>query len=699
MISTLDNRQFPRTAASLFLALAFALVLIVAVPRPAVADVQFTVTGGGWGHGIGMSQWGAAGYASRGMTYDWIIAHYYLGSRIVTMPEQPTVKVNLNESAAGRSSWQVMSGSSSTLKISQTTSAGVSVSVSPTSVVTIATAAGSTRVLSGAGVLLKSFSGGCTVSSTGGFVQIVTASGPFSQTNVVWRGTVRFVPTSTTSTLSKAVNYVPIEQYLCGVVPRELGSSFPTEALKAQAVAARSYAWQDAYEGNTLYCTTMSQVYNGRGRWNSTHTGTITLHETTKTNGAVIATTGKVAWYGTESEPIQTFFSSSSGGRTAGITDVWVGSTARPYYTSVVDADQASPDYAWAPATVSGAAFAAALRDRDNGSSGTDPLEYSAPAPAVVTGFSFERAASGFVRYVTVLWSNGKSYRINGTTLQSAMRFKSSKYYIAGPPAVIPRPTTIRYQENDLQARTGGGAWGTWRNYRLSGGAHAFTKYKGRYMTFKFYGTAFRWIGGRHSSFGRAAVYVDGVRRATVSQYAARTAFQQGIWSISGLAPDKVHTVVIRALGTKVSASSSTVIAVDAVDVTGGSLLTPFGTRFESTAATCTGTWVRRSTTWASADEYVYSQSPTDLATLSFTGRGVRLIGTRGRAAGKAYVSLDAGPWVLVDTYGAATVYQSTLWDSGVVGYGAHTLRIKPAGARNAASSANVIVLDAFDVR
>ena len=47
---------------------------------PATGQPTFVVTGRGWGHGVGMSQWGAYGFASRGWTYDRILAHYYRGT-------------------------------------------------------------------------------------------------------------------------------------------------------------------------------------------------------------------------------------------------------------------------------------------------------------------------------------------------------------------------------------------------------------------------------------------------------------------------------------------------------------------------------------------------------------------------------------------------------------------------------------------
>src|SRR3954465_1205019 len=45
---------------------------------------QFVISGHGWGHGVGMSQWGAYGYAQNGWAYDKILAHYYPGTDLTS---------------------------------------------------------------------------------------------------------------------------------------------------------------------------------------------------------------------------------------------------------------------------------------------------------------------------------------------------------------------------------------------------------------------------------------------------------------------------------------------------------------------------------------------------------------------------------------------------------------------------------------
>ncbi len=55
-----------------------------AAPRP--GEPVFVISGRGWGHGVGLSQWGAYGFASRGWTYDRILAHYYRGTTLGPAP-------------------------------------------------------------------------------------------------------------------------------------------------------------------------------------------------------------------------------------------------------------------------------------------------------------------------------------------------------------------------------------------------------------------------------------------------------------------------------------------------------------------------------------------------------------------------------------------------------------------------------------
>ncbi len=115
------------------------------------------------------------------------------------------------------------------------------------------------------------------------------------------------------------VNQVSMEEYLRGVVPSEVPSGWGAkpngmEALKAQAVAARSYASAERRSGYANTCdTTACQVYAGRGEYRN---GTFVSFEDTRTDDAVKATAGEIR-ADKSGAPVRTEFSSSTGGQSA----------------------------------------------------------------------------------------------------------------------------------------------------------------------------------------------------------------------------------------------------------------------------------------------------------------------------------------------------------------------------------------------
>jgi stage II sporulation protein D len=131
------------------------------------------------------------------------------------------------------------------------------------------------------------------------------------------------------------INRVRLDAYAKGVVPNEVPSSWPRAALRAQAVAARSYALGVGGGGAfDVYDDARSQVYGGK------------RSETARTNQAVERTSGEVVRYG--HRIATTYFSSSSGGETESIQYAFPGSDPVPYLKSVDDPyDGASPDHRW----------------------------------------------------------------------------------------------------------------------------------------------------------------------------------------------------------------------------------------------------------------------------------------------------------------------------------------------------------------
>lgn len=548
--------------ASLAVAAAAILLSIPSLASAASPAVTLTITGGGWGHGIGMSQWGARGYANQGRDYRWILAHYYQSTAVASKPTVK-VRVNLDANAAARAQWRIQSGAETTLTVEQasdqsraialpwaggtsywvvTTGTNTAVHADESYYATSTVDGVTTKVLKHRPVAtpLMSFAGECYAESNG-FVKMVGTSGPFGHSGVVWRGTIHFKPTTAAASASKAVNYVDLEKYLYGVVPRESPSAWPAEALKAQAVAARSYAYGDAEAGRTLYCTTASQVYNG---YVGPKGG-----EMAATNAAVDATKGQVVCFGPAQTVVKTYFCSATGGRTANIEDVWLASSGVPYYTSVPDADTDSPDYKWTMDSLGTDAVSASLRTALGAT-------LSAASPAYVDGMRLDRAESGHTRYATIYWSDGSVYKVPGDRIRTALDLKSTKF------------TVMTRVESGHGAAKRTASWKRRTAAKSWGGAHYTSKKKGARYTLRFKGTSVKWIGSKHANSGRADVLLDGKKVATVDGYAQSAAYRQVMWASSGLKSGD-HTLVIKVRGTKQAASTGTYVRVDAFELKG----------------------------------------------------------------------------------------------------------------------------------
>lgn len=147
-----------------------------------------------------------------------------------------------------------------------------------------------------------------------------------------YRGAINLVRTDGGLT---AVNNVNLEHYLYSVIGAEMSPNWPLEALKAQAVAARSYALYQRERGSNptydLGDTQGWQVYKGLES------------EATSTYAAVDATAGQVMVH--NGKIIEAFFHSSSGGHTENVEEVWT--EARPYLRGVPDYDRGAPVYEW----------------------------------------------------------------------------------------------------------------------------------------------------------------------------------------------------------------------------------------------------------------------------------------------------------------------------------------------------------------
>jgi len=148
-----------------------------------------------------------------------------------------------------------------------------------------------------------------------------------------YRGRLRVVPLGDRL---QVVNFIGLESYLPSVVGSEMPAQWPLAALRAQAIAARTYAMAQRRPGQLfdLQATVASQVYKGVGA------------ETTSTRQAVAQTNGQVLLY--RGRLIDAVFHSCSGGNTENSGEIW--NRQLPYLTSVPDFDQVSPVRNWSKA-------------------------------------------------------------------------------------------------------------------------------------------------------------------------------------------------------------------------------------------------------------------------------------------------------------------------------------------------------------
>ncbi len=276
-------------------ALAVAIAALVLVPASTAGSV-FVIDGRGWGHGVGMSQWGAEGYARHGWTYRRILGHYYPHTRIQVV-RRGAVRVLLLEKQPS-------------VRIS---------SPKPFRVV------GKRRIVRRVPLTLRS--------GLGRAVRIEPGAQPLLVNGTAYRGAL-VVKQRQGGLL--VVNVVPLDLYIRGVVPYEMPKGWSAESYDAQTVVARSYALArlESRPDFDLYADQRSQVYGG------------VEAERPATNRAVGATAGRVLTY--HGRVITAYYHSSSGGWTADAATVW--NEPLPYLVSVRDPyDGISPYHHWGP--------------------------------------------------------------------------------------------------------------------------------------------------------------------------------------------------------------------------------------------------------------------------------------------------------------------------------------------------------------
>jgi stage II sporulation protein D len=360
-----------------------ALALGLAASASASAQTVFVLRGHGWGHGVGMAQWGAYGFAKNGWTYERILAHYYQGTTLGPAPAE-RIRVLL---AAGRGRVSISSpvpyfavGAKGKVELPAGT-----VALGPDLTITVG---GKERKLTSP-------------------VRFEPGKEPLSFDRA-YRGAL--VVHLVDGSLS-VVNDLKLDHYVYAIVPHEMPATWDIEALKVQAVAARTFAIVSTKPG-TYYDfehNHVAQAYEG------------IEEEHPRATSAVDATSGQIVLYA--GKPAWTFYSSSSGGRTATLTESLGGGQDYPYLVSVEDPyDTLSPDHDWI----------VRLTARELAS------RLGLPRPPRRL-----RAKTGPSGRVTALVGKGPGWTKEvpgGSRLRSILGVRSTLFAIAKEPSVAPSP-------------------------------------------------------------------------------------------------------------------------------------------------------------------------------------------------------------------------------------------------------------------
>ncbi len=454
------------------------------------------VTGRGYGHGRGLGQWGAYGYATQlSWSYRQILEHFYGGTAAGGISPQSAIGVRLSamdnkalivQHAKGRL-YTAIGGQgnftpptvvqaagatpSSVLPDRQAAVATPEITAPPVGASPpIAVEAAGAPLFTGAKAALKIelVAGGVVVSDGPG------CAGPWTPRPIVVTGSLTVSPgppdpaaapsdpnellqictgktrkayrgdllTTDGKPGQRTVNLVAMDAYLRSVVPAEISPSWAKagiEAVKAQAVAARSYAAAEKRTGFANTCDTIScQVYRGAGEFSvAGSTEKFTAYEDSRTDRAVAETANEIRIKPKTGAPVRTEFSASTGGHTAG--------GDFPAVTDDGDVVAANPNRAWG-VTLTAAQLGA----------GTKLGELVSGEVTLRDGFGVD---GGRVKTVVLKFTKG-SLKLSGIEFMSKYKLKSSWFSFGSPAAAATPDTTIAGAPDTTPPGANGGQGG-----------------------------------------------------------------------------------------------------------------------------------------------------------------------------------------------------------------------------------------------
>jgi stage II sporulation protein D len=338
-------------------AIVAALMVLASAPSASAAPKMVKIRGRGWGHGIGMSQYGAFGFAQHGWGGEKILRHYYTGARVVKRTAGARMRVSMLQgrpSITIRPRAKTRNGGLVVLKVKG--SKAKIVGARPGQALRLeASPTGGARIYKN-GNRIRRDGRGVFGSTKRPVVAHYAPHGTQVDTDgkgyAVAHGRMEFVSYSSSGcSAGKCLSQVAVlgmQKYLYGL--GEVPSSWPQQTLRAQAMAGRTYAFSKMRASTnrgvpcfcTVYDSVADQVYIGEAK----RTGSGSYWSNWKK--AVDSTSSKVIFDG--GKPIVALYSSSSGGYTESNRIVW-GSAQEPYLRGVKDpydrAGGANPNYRW----------------------------------------------------------------------------------------------------------------------------------------------------------------------------------------------------------------------------------------------------------------------------------------------------------------------------------------------------------------
>jgi SpoIID/LytB domain protein len=402
------------------LAISIAVSPITFLPNAASAETvpaTFAFQGSGYGHGVGMSQIGARAKALAGESATTILQYYYTGTIVETVTDTQILRINL--------------GNLLTSAKLRSDSKGAELQLFAGDLGETQTATPLLTFLSKTSLNLNLSDGLIAISTTRGTTTKAITTG--SSFTLRWSGT-RYqngsptVISLTTNGATKKYRHGQIslkvirdkalgkrlaiinsvrlqDEYLWGI--GEVPSSWPTQALEAQAIASRTYAYAKSTKIRSacdchLYATISDQTFAGYSKESEPRFGEIWKAAVNRTAGSIITYEGR---------PITAYFSSSSGGTTETSEHAW--GTATPYTVSVPDS--ASVDVALNPR------FASWTREISQA-----VVAQAFALPDVISLTVLSNNPAGSVALIQAISSDGSFAVLRGETFRSRSKLPSA---------------------------------------------------------------------------------------------------------------------------------------------------------------------------------------------------------------------------------------------------------------------------------